>query len=97
MCKCGHFTVNQPFDLIFVSLKSHTNSFVLRPPVHGLFLCFHMQTHHHVRCYLEVWANTANDNNRCVHLAFFQPHKWNLDVTLFPLLNSNIRGKWRAP
>lgn len=82
MCKCGHFTVYQTFDLILVSLKSRTNSIVLRPPVHVLFLCFHMQTHHYVRCYLEVWANTANNNNRSVHLhhLFLRPSNAQMEL-----------------
>lgn len=95
MCKCGHFTVNQPFDLIFVSLKSRTDSIVQHPAVHVLFLCFRMQTQPKPPDSSTHGDNTANDNNSPSH--FFPTLKWNSNVWLFPLLNSNIRGKWNAP
>lgn len=58
------------------------------------------RANYHVTCfYMRLWANHANDNNRCAPLAF-PTHKWNVvnsNVTSFPAQNSDFRGKWNAP
>lgn len=39
-----------------------------------LFLCFLCANYHVVRCYVQVWANEANDKNRRIHLDLQMEH-----------------------
>lgn len=55
--------------------------------------------YHVTCCYMRLWANHANDDNRCAPLAF-PTHKWNVvnsNATSFPAQNSYFRAKWNAP
>lgn len=54
---------------VFVPLKSPTDSIVQRLCVHILFL-FSWADCPMVGRQMWVCANNANDNNRCIHLAF---------------------------
>lgn len=53
-------------DALLVSLKSRTVNISQCQPVHIWFFCFSFFYFH-----TWVWANSANNNNACAHLVFF--------------------------
>lgn len=62
-------------------------------PVHVDFLCFHPQNDNLVCCYVGVWANNANNNNR--HPAFpdLEMERCHLESDVLLAPNSGFRGK----
>lgn len=59
-------TVYQPIGLFLGPLKCCADNIRQRLPVHLLLL----RNHYVVRCYMRVWAKSANDNDRQVRLHF---------------------------
>lgn len=63
-----------------------------------LYLCCFGALTCKLSCRVRVWANGADSNKGCVHLAFltYQWNAVNLIVTSFLAPNCEFRGKWNA-